>query len=138
MRGSPPFGGNLSPGPLRDEFPGRRGFAFVIPVASDPTMDSARAGAHCVRQEGDGMPEHRIGTREEWQAGRDELARLEAEQAERNEEIKTKRLDLPWVPGEKEDEFDTPDGPKTPPDPFAGRPPRPAQQPHFRPRLQRR
>jgi hypothetical protein len=39
------------------------------------------------------MPEHRIGTREEWQAARDELARLEAEQAERNEEIKSKRLD---------------------------------------------
>jgi hypothetical protein len=30
------------------------------------------------------MPEHKIGTREEWQAARDELARLEAEQAERN------------------------------------------------------
>ena len=28
-----------------DEFPGRRGSHFVIPVASDPTMDSARAGA---------------------------------------------------------------------------------------------
>jgi hypothetical protein len=28
-----------------DEFPGRRGSYFVIPVASDPTMDSARAGA---------------------------------------------------------------------------------------------
>jgi hypothetical protein len=44
------------------------------------------------------MSEHRIGTREEWQVARDELARLEAEQAERNEEIKSKRLDLPWVP----------------------------------------
>ena len=41
------------------------------------------------------MPEHKIGTREEWQAARDELAKLEAEQAERNEEIKSKRLDLP-------------------------------------------
>jgi predicted dithiol-disulfide oxidoreductase (DUF899 family) len=47
------------------------------------------------------MPEHRTGTREEWQAARDELARLEAEQAERNEEIKSKRLDLPWVPFHK-------------------------------------
>jgi hypothetical protein len=28
------------------------------------------------------MPEHRIGTREEWQAARDELAKLEAEHAE--------------------------------------------------------
>jgi len=48
------------------------------------------------------MPGHRIGTREEWQAARDDLARMEAEQADRNEEIKTKRLDLPWVPVEKE------------------------------------
>ena len=44
------------------------------------------------------MPEHKIGTLEEWQAARDELAKLEAEQAERNEEVKTKRADLPWVP----------------------------------------
>ena len=34
------------------------------------------------------MPEHKIGTREEWQAAREELAQLEAEQAERDEEIK--------------------------------------------------
>jgi predicted dithiol-disulfide oxidoreductase (DUF899 family) len=67
------------------------------------------------------MPEHRIGTREEWQAARDELARLEAEQAERNEEIKSKRLDLPWVRVEKEYEFDTEDGKKTLADLFDGR-----------------
>jgi predicted dithiol-disulfide oxidoreductase (DUF899 family) len=48
------------------------------------------------------MPEHKIGTRGEWQAARDELAKLEAEQAERNEEIKRKRLDLPWVAVNKE------------------------------------
>src|SRR5712691_6632995 len=84
-------------------------------------MDSARAGAHRVRQEGDEMPEHRIGTREEWQAARDELARLEAEQAERNEEIKSNRLELPWVPVEKEYEFDTEDGKKTLADLFDGR-----------------
>ncbi|MDX6547068.1 MAG: hypothetical protein QOG33_618, partial [Gaiellales bacterium] len=48
------------------------------------------------------MPEHTTGTREEWQAARNELAKLEAEQAKRNEEIKTKRLDLPWVRVEKE------------------------------------
>jgi hypothetical protein len=30
------------------------------------------------------MPENKIGTREEWQAARDELGKLEAEQAERN------------------------------------------------------
>jgi predicted dithiol-disulfide oxidoreductase (DUF899 family) len=56
------------------------------------------------------MPEHEIGTREEWQAARDELAKLEAEQAARNEEIKSKRRDLPWVAVEKEYDFDTEDG----------------------------
>ena len=67
------------------------------------------------------MPEHKIGTREEWQAARDELAKLEAEQAERNEEVKRKRLELPWVPVEKEYEFDTEDGKKTLAELFDGR-----------------
>src|SRR5437762_1448760 len=67
------------------------------------------------------MAEHRIATREEWQAARDELAGLEAEQAERNEEIKRKRLQLPWVPVEKQYEFDTEDGKKTLDELFDGR-----------------
>src|SRR4051812_27113727 len=67
------------------------------------------------------MAEHRIGTREEWQAARDDLAKLEAEQAERNGEGKSKRRDLPWVPVEKEYEFDTSDGKKTLAELFAGR-----------------
>ena len=67
------------------------------------------------------MPEHKIGTRDDWQAARDELASLEAEQAERNEEIKRKRLDLPWVPVEKEYEFDTEDGKKSLAELFDGR-----------------
>jgi predicted dithiol-disulfide oxidoreductase (DUF899 family) len=67
------------------------------------------------------MPEHKIGTREEWQAAREELARLEAEQAQRNEEVKTKRLELPWVPVEKEYVFDTEDGKKTLAELFDGR-----------------
>jgi predicted dithiol-disulfide oxidoreductase (DUF899 family) len=67
------------------------------------------------------MVEHRTGTREEWQAARDELARLEAEQAERNEEIKRMRLALPWVPVDKEYEFDTEEGSKTLAELFDGR-----------------
>src|SRR5439155_294474 len=67
------------------------------------------------------MTEHKIGNREEWQAARDELAKLEAEQAQRNEEIKSKRLDLPWVAVEKEYEFDTEDGKKTLAELFDGR-----------------
>ena len=67
------------------------------------------------------MPEYEIGTSEDWQAARDELAKLEAEQAERNEEIKQKRRDLPWVAVEKEYELDTEDGRKTLAELFDGR-----------------
>jgi predicted dithiol-disulfide oxidoreductase (DUF899 family) len=67
------------------------------------------------------MPEHNIGTREEWQAARDELAKLEAEHAEHNEEIKQKRRELPWVPVEKQYEFDTEGGKKTLAELFEGR-----------------
>jgi predicted dithiol-disulfide oxidoreductase (DUF899 family) len=67
------------------------------------------------------MPEHRTGTREEWQAARGELAQLEAEQARRNEEIHRKRLDLPWVAIEKDYEFDTESGKKSLADLFDGR-----------------
>ena len=67
------------------------------------------------------MPEHKVGTREEWQAAREELAKLEAEQGQRGEEIKQKRRELPWVPVEKEYEFDTEDGKKTLAELFDGR-----------------
>src|SRR6266540_1840427 len=65
--------------------------------------------------------EHKIGTREEWKAAREELAKLENEHAERNDEIKKKRRELPWVPVEKEYEFDTQDGKKTLVELFDGR-----------------
>jgi predicted dithiol-disulfide oxidoreductase (DUF899 family) len=67
------------------------------------------------------MPEQRTGTREEWQAARDDLAKLEAEHAERNDEIKRKRRELPWVAVEKNYEFDTEDGRKSLAELFDGR-----------------
>src|SRR6202048_1075490 len=67
------------------------------------------------------MPEHRIGSREECQAAREELAQLEAEQARRDEEIKTKRRDLPWVPVDTEYQLDTGTGKKTLAELFDGR-----------------
>src|ERR1700744_6616336 len=70
---------------------------------------------------GSAMPEHRIGTREGWQEARDELAQLEAEHAKQDEEIKRKRLELPWVPVEKEYEFDTENGKRTLDQLFDGR-----------------
>src|SRR5207247_8296445 len=88
-------------------------------VRSDDGIGSH--GSAGVGVEGDEMPEQRIGTREEWQLARDELAKLETEQAERNEEVKRQRRDLPWVPVEKEYEFDTEDGKKTLAELFDGR-----------------
>jgi predicted dithiol-disulfide oxidoreductase (DUF899 family) len=67
------------------------------------------------------MPERKIGAREEWQAARNSLAELEAEQAERDEDIKRKRRGLPWVPVEKEYAFDTEDGKKQLAELFDGR-----------------
>src|SRR3954462_7292070 len=69
----------------------------------------------------DPSPEHRVGTREEWQAARDELAKLEAEHAELTQKVTEKRRQLPWVPVEKEYEFDTEDGKKTLAELFEGR-----------------
>jgi len=41
------------------------------------------------------MSEHKIGTREEWQAARDDLARLEAEHAELGQRVTEQRRRLP-------------------------------------------
>jgi len=57
----------------------------------------------------------------EWQAARDELAKLEAEHAELGRRATEKRRELPWVPMEKEYEFDTEDGRKTLAELFDGR-----------------
>ncbi len=64
---------------------------------------------------------HRTGTQDEWRVAREELAKLENEQAERDEEIKRKRQELPWVPVEKEYTFDTEEGKKTLTELFDGR-----------------
>src|SRR5438445_11119676 len=67
------------------------------------------------------MSEHTIGTREEWQAARAELAKLEAEHAKLGEKVAEQRRQLPWVRVEKEYEFDTEEGKKTLAELFDGR-----------------
>ena len=67
------------------------------------------------------MSEHAVGTREEWQEARDELGKLEAEHAELGRKVTERRRELPWVPVEKEYEFDTQDGKKTLEELFEGR-----------------
>jgi predicted dithiol-disulfide oxidoreductase (DUF899 family) len=75
--------------------------------------DSSRGGAT--------TSGHQVGTRAEWQAARDELAKLEAEHAQLNEEIARRRRELPWVPVGKEYVFDTEEGEKTLAELFEGR-----------------
>jgi predicted dithiol-disulfide oxidoreductase (DUF899 family) len=67
------------------------------------------------------MTTHTTGTREEWQAARAELAKLEAEHGEREREITEKRRALPWVAVKTKYELDTEDGKKTLADLFEGR-----------------
>jgi predicted dithiol-disulfide oxidoreductase (DUF899 family) len=67
------------------------------------------------------MSDHKLGTREEWQAARAELGKLEAEYAELGQKVTERRRQLPWVAVEKEYRFDTADGKKTLADLFDGR-----------------
>src|SRR5919199_784098 len=67
------------------------------------------------------MTERKVGTRDEWQAARDELAKLESEYAELRQKVTERRRELPWVPVEKQYEFDTEDGRKTLAELFDGR-----------------
>ena len=67
------------------------------------------------------MPEHRIASREDWQAARDELLRREKEHARVADELAQARRELPWVPIEKEYRFETDDGTRSLPELFDGR-----------------
>jgi predicted dithiol-disulfide oxidoreductase (DUF899 family) len=67
------------------------------------------------------MSDHKIASRDEWQAARDELAKLEAEHAKLGRKVTEQRRGLPWVMVEKEYQFDTEDGKKTLAELFEGR-----------------
>jgi predicted dithiol-disulfide oxidoreductase (DUF899 family) len=67
------------------------------------------------------MPDHRVGTQEEWQAEREELLKEEKELTRRGDELAEKRRALPWVPVEKEYSFETTDGTKSLEELFDGR-----------------
>ena len=67
------------------------------------------------------MSVQKTGTREEWQAARGELAKLEAHYAELGRKIVEERRRLPWVEVETEYEFDTEEGKKTLAELFDGR-----------------
>ena len=67
------------------------------------------------------MPHHKTATREEWQAARADLAKLEAEYAEFGERVTEQRRRLPWVAVDKEYVFDTENGEQTLAELFDGR-----------------
>jgi predicted dithiol-disulfide oxidoreductase (DUF899 family) len=64
---------------------------------------------------------HRIGTREEWSAAREELLAREKEHTRQGDELARQRRDLPWVRVEKEYRLDTEDGPRALAELFDGR-----------------
>jgi predicted dithiol-disulfide oxidoreductase (DUF899 family) len=84
-------------------------------------------------QRGDAMAEHRTGTREAWQAARDELLAMKKKLTQRHDQLAEKRRELPWVPIEKNYTFETDEGTRTLAQLFDGRPDRYRYDPRFRP-----
>jgi predicted dithiol-disulfide oxidoreductase (DUF899 family) len=67
------------------------------------------------------VTDHRIGTREEWAAAREELLTREKEHTRLGDELARQRRELPWVLVEKEYRLDTDDGPRALAELFDGR-----------------
>jgi predicted dithiol-disulfide oxidoreductase (DUF899 family) len=59
------------------------------------------------------MTDHRVGSREEWAAAREQLLLREKEHTRQGDELARLRRELPWVPVEKEYRFETDDGTRT-------------------------
>jgi predicted dithiol-disulfide oxidoreductase (DUF899 family) len=59
------------------------------------------------------MTDHKIGTREEWLAAREELLGREKEHTRLGDELARQRRELPWVRVEKEYRFETDNGTRT-------------------------
>jgi predicted dithiol-disulfide oxidoreductase (DUF899 family) len=67
------------------------------------------------------MPDHDLGTRDEWLAARKELLEREKELTRQSDELARQRQALPWVPVDEEYAFETGEGTKTLKDLFGGR-----------------
>jgi predicted dithiol-disulfide oxidoreductase (DUF899 family) len=67
------------------------------------------------------VTDHKIGTREEWLAAREQLLAREKEHTRLGDELARQRRELPWVRVEKEYRFDTDDGEKALGELFGGR-----------------
>ncbi|MFL5474872.1 MAG: DUF899 family protein, partial [Gemmatimonadales bacterium] len=64
---------------------------------------------------------HRTGTREQWLAARLELLETEKEHTRQGDELTRRRMELPWVPIDKQYRFDTDQGSASLADLFRGR-----------------
>ena len=67
------------------------------------------------------MPDHRVGTREEWRTARLELLEAEKALTRRGDELARQRQQLPWVRVDKEYRFDTDEGTASLAELFRGR-----------------
>src|SRR5829696_4952960 len=67
------------------------------------------------------MTDHKVGSRQEWLAAREELLRREKEHTRLGDELARQRRELPWVQVEKEYSFDTDQGTRTLAELFDGR-----------------
>ena len=67
------------------------------------------------------MTDHKVVSRPEWQAARDELLRREKEHTRMADELASQRRELPWVAIEKEYRFDADDGTQSLAELFDGR-----------------
>jgi predicted dithiol-disulfide oxidoreductase (DUF899 family) len=67
------------------------------------------------------MTEHKVVSREEWQAARQELLKREKEHTRLGDELARQRRELPWVAIHKQYRFDTDDGTRTLAELFDGR-----------------
>ena len=67
------------------------------------------------------MTEHMTGTREEWNAAREELLEREKELTRANDEVAKQRRELPWVRIDKDYRFEADEGSKTLEELFDGR-----------------
>jgi predicted dithiol-disulfide oxidoreductase (DUF899 family) len=67
------------------------------------------------------MTSHKIGTREQWAAAREQLLAREKEHTRLGDELARQRRDLPWVRVDKEYRFDTDVGKRTLAELFDGR-----------------
>ena len=67
------------------------------------------------------MTSHKIVTREQWAAAREELLAREKEHTRLGDELARQRRELPWARVEKEYRFDTDDGTRTLAELFDGR-----------------